>query len=187
MVKLEFLTGKAIVEQVVDGIASMIGSRQLPTGRKLPSIREFAAVNGISKSTVVEAYDRLVAKGLLASRHKVGFFVAGQRPVLDLSETALSAERDLDPLWALRNTLQPAPGLLLPGCGWLPEDWLNGGGLRRALRALARAPHAQLTNYGQPLGYRRCAPSFKSCSPAAASRRRPTAFSSRMEPCTPSI
>jgi DNA-binding transcriptional regulator YhcF (GntR family) len=153
MLKLEFTPGGAIVDQVVSGIAGMIGSRQLPPGRKLPSIRELAAANGISKSTVVEAYDRLVAQGLLASRHKVGFFVAGQRPVLDLTENAPPTERDLDPLWALRNTLQPAAGLLLPGCGWLPEDWLNGDGLRRALRSLARAPHAQLTNYGQPLGY----------------------------------
>jgi DNA-binding transcriptional MocR family regulator len=145
--------GGTLVEQVVRGIAGLIESRQLPIGRKLPSIRAFASANGISKSTVVEAYDRLIAQGLLISRHKVGFFVAGPRPVLDLTASTPHAERDTDPMWVLRNTLLPNPGLLQPGCGWLPEDWLNGAGLRRALRAVARSPSAQLTRYGHPLGF----------------------------------
>ena len=153
MLKLDIGPDGTIVDQVVSGIAGMIDNRQLPPGRKLPSIRDFAAVNGVSKSTVVEAYDRLVAQGLLASRQKVGFFVAGRRPSLDLTEGVRPADGDLDPLWALRNALQTNAGALLPGCGWLPEDWLNGAGLRRALRALARAPNAQLIAYGQPLGY----------------------------------
>ncbi|MEJ2229427.1 MAG: PLP-dependent aminotransferase family protein [Alphaproteobacteria bacterium] len=142
-----------LVEQVVSGIAGLIESRQLPVGRKLPSIRAFATANGISKSTVVEAFDRLVAQGLLISRHKVGFFVAGPRPVLDLTANTPPAKRDTDPMWVLRNTLMPQHGGLQPGCGWLPEDWLNGAGLRRALRAVARSPSAQLTRYGHSLGF----------------------------------
>ncbi len=153
MLKIDIAPGATIVEQVVGSIAGLIDTRQLPAGRKLPAIREFAATNGISKSTVVEAFDRLVAQGLLISRPKVGFFVAGRRPSLDLTAGAPPAERDIDPMWALRNALLPGPELLRPGCGWLPEDWLNGAGLRRALRAIGRSPHAKLTDYGQPLGY----------------------------------
>lgn len=153
MVKLDILPNGAITDQVVNGIVSLIGSRQLPPGRKLPSIREFAAANGISKSTVVEAYDRLVAQGLLTSRHKVGFFVNGRRPSLDLTDDAPPTERDTDPLWAIRNTLQPDPSLLRPGCGWLPPDWRNDAAMRRALRSIARSPHTQLVDYGAPLGY----------------------------------
>ncbi len=145
--------GSPIVEQVVEGVSRLIESRRLPAGRKLPSIRAFAEANGISKSTVVEAFDRLVARGLLASKHKVGFFVAGSRQALCLTESVPPAERDIDPLWALRQSLQSAPDVLRPGCGWLPDDWLNGDGVRRALRDLARSPQARLVEYGQPLGY----------------------------------
>jgi DNA-binding transcriptional MocR family regulator len=152
MLKLDISPDGILVDQVVSGIAGMIYNHQLPPGRKLPSIRDFAAVNGVSKSTVVEAYDRLVAQGLIASRQKVGFFVAGRHPSLDLKDRVCSAG-DLDPLWTLRNTLQNNAGALLPGCGWLPEEWLNGTGFRRVLRDLARAPNAQLIAYGQPLGY----------------------------------
>lgn len=152
-IDLDSQGGRTIVDQVVTGIANLISSQHLPPGRKLPSIRDFAEVNKISKSTVVEAYDRLVAQGLLASQHKVGFFVAAHRRPFDLSEPDPGLDRDIDPMWMLRMSMQGDPNTLKPGCGWLPADWLGDEGLRRGLRALARAPQTQLIDYGRPLGY----------------------------------
>lgn len=46
----------------------------------------------------------------------------------------------------------------MPGCGWLPADWMPHDALRRALRGLARGPVALLTDYGGsagPVGLRR--------------------------------
>ena len=48
-------------EKVMDLIRERISQRTLRPGERLPSIRSLAATTGISKSTVVEAYDRLVA------------------------------------------------------------------------------------------------------------------------------
>lgn len=144
---------RTIVEQVVSAIAENIESQRLPAGRKLPSIRSFAEENGISKSSVVEAYDRLVAHGLLESRHKVGFFVAGHRPLFDLSEPDPAWDREIDPMWMVRQSVEADSHSLKPGCGWLPAEWLGGEGLRRGLRSLARAPQGQLIDYGRPLGY----------------------------------
>jgi DNA-binding transcriptional MocR family regulator len=50
---------------VMAAIRLKISSRALASGDRLPSIRSFAATMGVSPSTVVEAYDRLAAEGLI--------------------------------------------------------------------------------------------------------------------------
>ena len=42
---------------------------------------------------------------------------------------------------------------LLPGCGWLPENWLEGEQIRHALAALARKTANSMVRYGNPYGY----------------------------------
>ena len=49
------------VEQAMQAIRERIAARRLKPGARLPSIRAFAETQGVSKSTVVDAYDRLVA------------------------------------------------------------------------------------------------------------------------------
>ena len=51
-----------------------IESRDLHPGARLPSIRGFAKSHELSRFTVVEAYDRLVAMGYLQARRGAGFF-----------------------------------------------------------------------------------------------------------------
>jgi DNA-binding transcriptional MocR family regulator len=62
-----------LVDQIVDGIRRQIDERCLRPGTKLPSIRKFADAYGVSRFTVVEAYDRLVALGYLEARRGAGF------------------------------------------------------------------------------------------------------------------
>ncbi|MDP1907770.1 MAG: PLP-dependent aminotransferase family protein, partial [Hyphomicrobium sp.] len=107
---------------------------------------------GISKSTVVEAYDRLVADGTIGSRRGAGFYVSGPMPPLALAEIGPRLERAIDPLWVSRQSLEAGEKMLKPGCGWLPADWLPQESLRRALRAASRAPAETLADYGTPLG-----------------------------------
>lgn len=142
-----------LADEAVARITEMIQSGRLPAGHKLPSVRSFAEANAISKSTAVNIYDRLVASGLVASRRKVGFFVASVRSPLELSDTINFAEREVDPLWVARQAFVGDASMLKPGCGWLPDDWLDCDNLRRALRKISRSPDAQLANYGTPMGY----------------------------------
>ena len=44
-------------------------------GTRLPSIRNCAEESRVSRSTVVEAYDQLIAAGLIESRRGSGFYV----------------------------------------------------------------------------------------------------------------
>ncbi|MEB3417876.1 PLP-dependent aminotransferase family protein [Salipiger marinus] len=138
--------------EVMEAIRRRLATRALAPGERLPSIRRFAAVMGVSPSTVVEAYDRLAAEGVIRSRPGSGFYVVGVAPSLDLRAPGPQRDRAVDPFWVSRQSLDAGAGVLKPGCGWLPPDWMPQTALRRALRQLARAPDALLAEYGSSLG-----------------------------------
>lgn len=138
---------------VMTAIRQRIAARALAPGDRLPSIRGFARTMGVSPSTVVEAYDRLAAEGAIRARRGAGFYVtAANLPPLALATTGAPRERAVDPFWVSRQALDADPAVRMPGCGWLPADWLPGGAIRRALRALARGGDAVLADYGGTLG-----------------------------------
>ncbi|MBZ3692930.1 aminotransferase-like domain-containing protein [Phyllobacterium calauticae] len=141
-----------LVEQVMQAIRQRIAARTLGPGARLPSIRGFAATMQVSKSTIVEAYDRLAAEGTIQSRRGSGFYVAGHMPPLSLAEIGPRLDHAIDPLWVSRLSLDADDGMPKPGCGWLPASWMPEAGVRRALRTLARADDALLTDYATPLG-----------------------------------
>lgn len=64
-----------LVDQVKSVINDKIARRQFVAGDKLPSIRAIAQKMGVSKSTVVDAYDGLVAQGVIRSRKVQGFML----------------------------------------------------------------------------------------------------------------
>ncbi|MEP3248372.1 MAG: PLP-dependent aminotransferase family protein [Sneathiella sp.] len=142
-----------LVEKVMQEIHRRIKGRRLDPGMKLPSIRKFAEHMQVSKSTVVDAYDRLTAEGTITARKGAGFYVAGALPPLSLTELAPKLDRDIDPLWVSRQSLEAEEDLLKPGCGWFPASWMPEDCLRRALRSLSRAAPAALTDYGTPGGF----------------------------------
>lgn len=140
------------VSTVMTAIRQRIAGRSLTPGDKLPSIRSFAGTLQMSASTVVEAYDRLVAEGVIQSRPGSGFYVASQAVPLSLSEIGPKLDREIDPFWVSRQSLDAGGTDLKPGCGWLPPSWLPEDGVRRALRTLSRADGPALADYGTPLG-----------------------------------
>lgn len=138
---------------VMAAIRARVASRALAAGDRLPSIRSFAATMGVSPSTIVEAYDRLAAEGLIRARRGAGFYVAGTGlPPMTLTQGEAPRDRAVDPFWVSRQSLDADPAVLKPGCGWLPPDWMPDAALRRACRALARAEGAVLTDYASTRG-----------------------------------
>ena len=134
-------------------IRARLSSRALGPGDRLPSIRGFAAAMRVSPSTVVEAYDRLVAEGLIRARRGSGFYVSETAlPPLALAQDLPQKQRAVDPFWVSRLSLDADSGALMPGCGWLPADWMPADALRRAFRALARADAGVLMDYGDTRG-----------------------------------
>ena len=133
-------------------IERRIATRQLVTGARLPSVRGFAKSLGISPSTVVEAYERLAAAGLIRSRPGSGFYVAPVAAPLSLADIGPRLDRAVDPLWISRQALEERVDLLKPGCGWLPPDWMPQAALQRALKAIGRQEGLVLSDYDSPAG-----------------------------------
>ncbi len=144
--------GGTRVGQVMQAIRGRISGRMLAPGARLPSIRAFSETMAVSKSTVVEAYDRLAAEGVIQARRGSGFFVAGHAAPFSVADLGPRLERAVDPFWVSRQSLDAGEGVLKPGCGWLPADWMPQDALRRALRSVSRAPGETLADYGTPLG-----------------------------------
>lgn len=134
-------------------VQSRIASRSYLPGARLPSLRAQAQAMRVSISTVVEAYERLAAEGIISSRPGSGFYVDGPVAPLTLTQIGPRLDREVDPLWVSRQSLETDATVLKPGCGWLPASWLYEAGMRRALRALARAETRDLTDYATPLGH----------------------------------
>jgi DNA-binding transcriptional MocR family regulator len=140
-------------EALMDSVRARIANRALGPGDRLPSVRRFAEAMGVSPSTVVEAYDRLEAAGVIRARRGSGFYVNGaDMPPMALAEMGAPRERAVDPFWVSRQSLDADPSALKPGCGWLPADWMPGAAIRKGLRALSRADDAPLSDYATTRG-----------------------------------
>ncbi|NYT84014.1 PLP-dependent aminotransferase family protein [Pollutimonas harenae] len=141
------------ISDVMDEIQSRITSRTYLPGTRLPSVRAQARAMELSVSTVVEAYERLAAEGFISARRGSGFYVTGPVAPLALAEIGPKLDREVDPLWVSRQSLETDGTVLKPGCGWLPAAWMYESGMRRALRTLARSDTAELAEYATPLGH----------------------------------
>ena len=141
------------VGAVMASLKARIDARALAPGARMPSVRALTATLGVSKSTVVEAYDRLVAEGAVVARRGSGFFVAGRTRPLVLARAVERREPVADWLWSIRASLEADPHLIQPGSGWLPESWMPELGMQRALRDLARDGDFRRTQYDSPIGF----------------------------------
>jgi DNA-binding transcriptional MocR family regulator len=143
-----------LCDQIVAGIKRQIDDRHLRPGTKLPSIRNFAETHNISRFTVVEAYDRLVAMGYLQSRRGSGFYTTGPAQAEGLRPAASdNHKRNEQLVWLIRRLLEANENTLLAGGPWLPNSWLDETGIRQSLNVLARKNGAYLLEYGHPFGY----------------------------------
>ncbi|HUH40282.1 MAG TPA: PLP-dependent aminotransferase family protein [Castellaniella sp.] len=142
----------SLVDQAATAIEGAITQRLLRPGMALPSVRQFARDHGLSTFTVMAAYNRLVAQGLLQSRPGADFRVSRQRPEAEHAAPSWVAPR-IGPSWLLSDVFADHSISIKSGCGWLPPDWHNEAGLQHALRQLGRVPVGQMASYGHPLGY----------------------------------
>lgn len=144
-----------LVDQIVQGFQTRIDQGLMRAGMRLPSIRSFAASQKVSRFTVVEAYDRLVARGFVESRRGSGFFVRARQPVKRASDRhwAEAPSSKVDIVWLLRNMFKRMPPSKMPGAGVLPGDWLDAPLIAQSVRALGKHSGAAFLDYGHPQGY----------------------------------
>ncbi len=142
--------------QLAARFAQRIATHALRPGTRLPSIRECAAESRVSRSTVVEAYERLIAAGLVESRRGSGFYVrlrTAHRHAQRRAPAHTLPGTVLDVSWLLRAQRRQSPGSEQPGAGLLPEAWLDHAMVSAAIRGVGRSRGSWLLKYGAIEGY----------------------------------
>jgi GntR family transcriptional regulator len=74
-ISLNYQSGEAIYQQIVEQIKFQIASGRLKAMDKLPSIRELAGQLKINPRTVVKAYEELEKQALAVMRQGQGVFI----------------------------------------------------------------------------------------------------------------
>lgn len=90
---------QSLYQQLCDSLRKTILSGQLPGGSALPSTRRLADELGLSRTTVVNAYEQLIAEGYIEGKGGSGSYVAHVLP-----DEQLRAERGILPALPLRQT-----------------------------------------------------------------------------------
>jgi DNA-binding transcriptional MocR family regulator len=141
--------------QLAARLAQRIENHALRPGTRLPSIRNCAEESSVSRSTVVEAYDQLIAAGLIESRRGSGFYVRLRNHKTAHRRVAAPSLPGtvLDVSWLLRAQRRQSPGSEQPGAGLLPEDWLDHEMVAAAVRGVGRSRGSWLLKYGAVEGY----------------------------------
>lgn len=141
---------RTLAEQLAARYAERIAQRWLAPGERLPSVRECARRHAVSPSTVVSAYDHLLAQGLVEARRQRGFFVREPRTRVSAPAAAPERPRPVDATALIRGMFHRG-GMSGPGLGTLPPDWLDLPLLHGALRR-AMAGDDSALQYGEPAG-----------------------------------
>ena len=161
-------SAQSLTEQLAARFAQRIRDRLLAPGARLPSVRQCAQQQGVSPSTVVGAYDQLLAQGLVEARRNRGFFVreTSQTPAefaraRSKAPAAAPQPADASPHRAPLNATALIRGMFhgisdkpQPGMGVLPQDWLQTTFLASAVRRFCNAKdlNAFSLQYGEPAG-----------------------------------
>jgi GntR family transcriptional regulator/MocR family aminotransferase len=79
-ITIDAVPGAPLQHQLVHQVRGLIARGVLLPGTRLPSSRELAEQLGLSRRTVVLAYERLIDDGLIETRPALGTFVCSQLP-----------------------------------------------------------------------------------------------------------
>lgn len=138
-------------QQIANSLIQQIESGQLMPGTRLPSIRVAAEGHGVSKNTVTDAYDRLVATGYISPRRGSGFYVQAANPTQPIPYSEHVTEA-LDLVSLLREQLNQHYEIRA-GDGRLPATWMESSEIGRYLkRHSSVSDNADDFEYGRPQG-----------------------------------
>ena len=141
-----------IYQRLADLLETMIQSRSLRAGDRMPSVRNFSSQQRVSVPTALQAYVTLETRGLIEARPKSGFYVRARQADFTPEPTHLAVTpriitpEEPDPVQALlddhANSKLVPLGAALPGAELLP-----GIRLTRTMAAIGRRLGAHSVDY----------------------------------------
>ena len=154
-------SGQSLTEQLAGRFAERIRNRLLAPGSRLPSVRQCADQHSVSPSTVVAAYDQLLAQGLVEARRNRGFFVretsiggAGRAVPAGSDEAPVVRRAPVNAAALIRGMFHSVSDKPQPGMGVFPPEWLESTFMSAAVRKVtsAKALKDFSLQYGEPSG-----------------------------------
>ncbi|HEV2676034.1 MAG TPA: PLP-dependent aminotransferase family protein [Aliidongia sp.] len=139
--------------RIVESVIGLIEGGTLKTGERLPAIRRAAENHGVSKNTLADAYDRLVALGYLEARRGSGYYV---RPIRlkPMAARPPHVAEALDLVSLLREQLEQHYAVRV-GDGRPPPSWMEDSEVGRHLNAVGSRQGGEVSHgYGHPRGFR---------------------------------
>ncbi len=159
---------QSLTEQLCTRFAERIRTRLLAPGARLPSVRQCAQQQGVSPSTVVAAYDQLLAQGLVEARKNKGFYVREMAVAPEnANANAIKFVVNANPTGGFQAQHVPVNATALirgmfhrssdkpqPGMGVFPPDWLETTFMPAAVRKVTstRSLQSFSLQYGEPAG-----------------------------------
>ncbi len=138
------------VDRIVGDIAALIDKGLLKAGARVSSVRSAAVEHAVSKNTMAEAYDRLVASGYLRPRAGSGYYVAREaRPEARAPRADVAEALDLVSL--LREQFDQHYEVR-PGDGRPPPSWMENSELGAHFGGRRRKGDP-VDGYGSSWGY----------------------------------
>lgn len=141
----------SLAETLAEHIKRQINEGNLQAGEKLASLRDYARLHGCAKNTVVSAYERLVAEGVIEPRRGSGYFVKGSIGPRTLDGAVPALSHTLVKL-GLQSADAPLPRLAISE-GLPPSEWLESCRLDRYIQKIGRSGLGTAFRYGDPMGY----------------------------------
>lgn len=158
---------RTLQRQLFDQIRDLILSEKLRSGDPVPASRALSEQLGVSRNTVILAYEQLLSEGYIESHANVGTFVSSNLPDRVMAapfhgsrveeRQANDNDSDMQPLWCGVG----AQAVISPNRGKLDFDfWLGRvdssifpvNEWRRSLDAKVRYGGARLAEYQDPQG-----------------------------------
>lgn len=145
-----------LYHQLADHIHEMIRAGTLRAGDRVPSVRSFSQQQGVSVSTVLQAYQRLEDSGVIEARPQSGYYVrrlpaavpepASSRP----PRRALNVEINELADAVLSNATDPQ--MITFGSACAAPELFPLERVRRVISTIARRDRGALGRYGLPPG-----------------------------------
>lgn len=141
-------------EKIVQAIAADIGEGILMPGQRIASVRQASEVYDVSKNTIIEAYERLAAKGLISAKRGSGYYVCERR--LSIRETSMPPPRHVleavDRISLLQSQLNQDFAVRV-GDGRPPASWMEGAIPSRLIKQFFQPDGSDRSGYGSFQGH----------------------------------
>jgi len=146
-------------QRLADELGEAIHAGRLPSGTRLPSLRQMARQRGLSLNTVIAAYRQLEDAGLVIPRAKAGFEVAARLhvPQRSLRDTASAPTAPAQQAFLARVlAAQARPGVVdLAFAGPRGALFYPGAQLQRHTARELRSGAETVETYARPNGSQR--------------------------------